>query len=78
MHLAGFEIRDTEQLYSDWSSINASARMGSSESSFGLNSVSSIDSPSSQVTKSVEKVSAKNLQILLNIKGLYQLLSDRS
>lgn len=57
---------------SDCRKISASARMGSSESSEGLNSVNSTDSPSNQVAKSVEKVSARDLQIESNMVRLYQ------
>jgi hypothetical protein len=55
--------------------ISASARMGSSDSSFGLNYVKAIGSPNSQVAKSVEKVSARNLQTLSNIPKSYHLIS---
>lgn len=55
---------------SDWSRIRASARMGSRESSEGSISVRGIASPMSQVAKSVEKFSARNRQVLSNIKSI--------
>jgi len=47
----------------------AALRIGSRDNSFGLNSVKVIGSPNNQVAKSLEKFSAKNLQILSNIWG---------
>ncbi|QFS43179.1 hypothetical protein GXM_00652 [Nostoc sphaeroides CCNUC1] len=47
--------------------------MGSRDNSFGLSSVKVIGSPNNQVAKSLEKFSAKNLQILSKILEFYQI-----
>jgi hypothetical protein len=58
---------------SEFNRIRASARMGSRESSDGLSWVMVMGLPSNQVAKSSEKVSARNLQVLSNMEGLFRL-----
>ncbi|MFM7600551.1 MAG: hypothetical protein ACKO7R_05020 [Pseudanabaena sp.] len=53
--------------------ITESARIGSTDSSDGSILVRAIASPNIQLAKSVEKLSARNLQILSIILGFYHL-----
>ena len=55
---------------SDCSRIRASARMGLRDNSEGSISVRTIASPMSQVAKSAEKFSARNRQVLSNMKSI--------
>jgi len=51
--------------------------MGSTASSEGSILVSTIDSPNSQLAKSVGKVSARNLQVLSYIEEFYHLAIEQ-
>ena len=60
-------------IFADFRNITESARIGWTESSDGSSLVKVIGSPSSQMAKSVGKVSARNLQMLSIIAEFYHL-----